>query len=397
MTSDMIKNTDKYIMETYKRFTPAFIKASGAKLYDENNKEYTDFLAGIAVCNLGHSHPKVNQAIKDQVDKYLHFSNLFYMEPQGELASLLINNSFADRVFFANSGAEANEGAIKLARKYAKDNGTPEKYEIITMVDSFHGRTLATISATGQDKVKVGFEPNMPGFKYVELNNINALIASVTDHTCAVMLEPLQGETGVNICNTKFLKELRAFCDTHDLLLIFDEIQTGIGRTGKMFAYEHYGVEPDIMTLAKGLANGLPLGALLSKEEIAKSFVPGTHGSTFGGNPVSCAAGVATIKTILEEDYLKKCCDLGDYFVEKLNGLKGKYSFVKEIRAKGLMIGMELDFPGADIVKKCFDKGFIINCAKEKTLRFLPPFVIKTDDIDALISTLDEIFAGINS
>jgi predicted acetylornithine/succinylornithine family transaminase len=392
----IIEKTDRFIMETYNRFKPAFVKGKGTKLYDETGKEYTDFLAGIAVCNLGHSHPKITEQIVKQAGNYLHFSNLFYMEPQSKLAELLVKNSFADRVFFCNSGAEANEGAIKLARKYAKDNISKDKYEIITMLDSFHGRTFATISATGQEKVKKGFEPILPGFKYVRLNDMLQLKAAVTNKTCAVMLEPIQGEGGVKSADHSFMKELREFCSANKLLLIFDEIQTGVGRTGKMFAYEHYGVEPDIMTLAKGLANGLPLGAVLAKEEAAKSFVPGTHASTFGGNPVCCAAAVAALKTILDEDYLKKCTETGAYFREKLTGLKEKYSFIKEIRGEGLLIGLELDFPGADIVKKCFEKALIINCVMDRVLRFLPSFLISTDEIDMLIAALDEIFSGIN-
>jgi predicted acetylornithine/succinylornithine family transaminase len=392
MAGSLTEKTDKYIMKTYKRFTPAFVRGEGSRIYDAGGKEYIDFLAGIAVCNLGHCHKNVTDAIVTQATKYLHFSNLFYMEPQGELAELLVNLSFADRVFFANSGAEANDGAIKLARKYAKDNISNEKYEIITMLKSFHGRTLATISATGQEKVKKGFDPMLPGFLHVDFNDIDSLKEAVTENTCAIMIEPIQGESGVNPSERAFMQELREFCDREKILLIFDEIQTGIGRTGKMFSYEHYGVEPDIMTLAKGLANGLPLGAILAREEVAKSFVPGTHGSTFGGSPVCCAAAVATLKTIIDDGYLEKCSKLGIYFKEKLNGLKEKYGFIKEIRGEGLMIALELDFPGADIVKKCFDRGFIINCALEKNLRFLPPFIITTDEIDALVTVLDEIF-----
>lgn len=395
MYSVIMEKTDKFIMKTYNRFKPAFVKGKGTKLYDEANKEYTDFLAGIAVCNLGHSHPNITDSIIKQAGEYLHLSNLFYMGPQSELAELLVKNSFADRAFFCNSGAEANEGAIKLARKYAKDKISKDKYEIITMLDSFHGRTFATISATGQEKVKKGFEPILPGFKYVRLNDIQELKSAVTDKTCAVMLEPIQGEGGVKSADSSYMKELREFCSANDLLLIFDEIQTGIGRTGKLFAYEHYGVEPDIMTLAKGLANGLPLGAVLAKEEITESFVPGTHASTFGGNPLCCAAAVATLNTILKEDYLKKCSESGVYFRNKLNGLKGKYHFIKDVRGEGLLIGLELDFPGADIVKKCFDKGFIINCVMENVLRFLPSFLISNDEIDMLIELLDEIFGEI--
>ncbi len=392
MYDDITKKTDRYIMGTYRRFKPVFVKAKGTKLYDDTGQEYTDFLSGIAVCNLGHNHPNVVDAIFKQIGNYMHLSNLFYMRPQADLAELLAQNSFADKVFFCNSGAEANEGAIKLARKYAKDNGAADRYEIITLIDSFHGRTFATISATGQEKVKKGFEPLLPGFKHVKLNDMDGLKAAVTNATCAVMIEPILGEGGVMEAAPEYMTNLRMFCDDNYLLLIFDEIQTGIGRTGKLFAYEHYGVEPDIMTLAKGIANGLPLGAVLAKERVAKAFVPGTHASTFGGNPYACSAGVAVMKTLLHEGVLAKCTDMGEYFRGELNKLKGKYGFINEVRGKGLLIGMELDFPCADIVTKCLDKGFIINCTMENVLRFLPSLLISKEEIDALVEVLEEIF-----
>lgn len=395
MSENFMGKTDNYIMKTYKRFPANFVKGRGTKMYDETGREYTDFLTGVAVCNLGHSHPDVTSAIVKQAESYIHFSNLFYMESQGELAELLCENSFADRVFFCNSGAEANEGAIKLARKYAKEHLGKDKYEIITMLDSFHGRTFATIAATGQDKVKTGFDPLFPGFKYAEFNDIDALKATVTDKTCAVMLEPIQGEGGVNIPDVSYMLALREFCTKNNLLLILDEIQTGIGRTGKLFGYEHFGIEPDIMTLAKGLANGLPLGAFLTSEHIAQSFTPGTHASTFGGNPLCCSAAVATIKAVMNGGYLEKCAAMGEYLRAKLSGLKEKYSFIKNVRGIGLLTGVELDFPGADIVTECFKRGFIINCTMDKVLRFIPSFLITKKEIDALIDALDEIMKAI--
>ncbi|MBI4620179.1 MAG: aspartate aminotransferase family protein [Desulfobacterales bacterium] len=391
--NQLMNLSDQYIASTYSRLPVVIVKGSGCKLWDSEGKEYLDFVGGLAVCNLGHCHPNVVKAIKEQADTLIHVSNLYYTEPQTNLAKLLVENSFADRVFFCNSGAEANEAAIKLARKYAKEKRGHERFEIITMVNSFHGRTIATITATGQEKFRNGFEPLLPGFKYTEFNDLEAIEEAIDDATCAVMVEPIQGEGGVNCPSDNYLKGLRKICDGHDLLLIFDEVQVGIGRTGTLFAYEGYDVEPDIITLAKGLAGGLPIGAMLAREEIAKSFSPGSHASTFGGNPVVAASALATINTILDNGVLGNCIEVGNYLSQKLNELKQKYPFVKDLKGKGLILGMELGFDGGDVVKECLKRGLLINCTMGKTLRFLPPLIATKGEVDIMVRILDDVFS----
>jgi acetylornithine/N-succinyldiaminopimelate aminotransferase len=386
----LINETDKYIFSTYKRFPIVLLKGKGTKVWDQNGKEYLDFVTGLAVCSLGHCHPKVVGAIEAQAKTLIHVSNLFHTKPQIELGRLLVENSFADKVFFCNSGAEANEGAIKLTRKYMRDK-KEDRFEIIAMHDSFHGRTLATITATGQDKFKEGFDPLLPGFKHVPFNDLEAVRKAVTDKTAAVMVEPIQGEGGVNCPSDSYFKELRAFCDEKKLLLIFDEIQVGLGRTGKLFAYEHYGITPDIMTLAKSLAGGLPIGALLARDEIAKSFTPGTHASTFGGNPLVTAAGIAAFTALKDPALLENCRAVGAYFMSELNQLKKKHSIIREVRGKGLIIGMELTIPGTEIVNKCLEKGVLINCVQNNVLRFLPPLIIIKEEVDQVVALLDEV------
>ena len=385
--------TEKNIFQTYSRYPVTLAKGKGSRVWDETGKEYLDFLSGIAVCNLGHCHPAVVKAAQDQLEKLIHVSNFFYTEPQAKLAELLIDNSFADKIFFCNSGAEANEAAIKLARKYEHEHSDPKRFEIITMGCSFHGRTFATLSATGQKKFQQGFEPLLPGFQHVPFNDIDALRGAVTDLTCAIMIEPIQGEGGVNIPSVKFMKEVRQLCDERDILLIFDEVQVGMGRTGKLFAYEHFGVEPDIMTLAKALAGGLPAGAMLAGKKIAESFSPGTHASTFGGNPVVMAAGVAVMRELTSTDILDNCSEMGRYFCTKLKTLNDEYpEIIKEIRGKGLIIGLELNIDGKEIVKSCLDRGLIINCTRDTILRFLPPINVTKEDIDECFDVLGSIF-----
>jgi predicted acetylornithine/succinylornithine family transaminase len=385
--------TEKNTFQTYSRYPVTLVRGKGSRVWDDNGKEYLDFLSGIAVCNLGHCHPAVVKAAQDQLEKLIHVSNFFYTEPQAELAELLADNSFADKIFFCNSGAEANEAAIKLARKYEHEHADPNRFEIITMGNSFHGRTFATLSATGQKKFQQGFEPLLPGFLHVAFNDIDALKDVVTDFTSAIMLEPIQGEGGVNIPSVKFMKEVRQLCDERDLLLIFDEVQVGMGRTGKLFAYEHFGVEPDIMTLAKALAGGLPAGAMLAGKKIAESFSPGTHASTFGGNPAVMAAGAAVMRELISTDVLDNCAEMGRYFCTKLNNLKDEYpGIIKEIRGKGLIIGVELNIDGKEIVKSCLNRGLIINCTRDTILRFLPPINVKKEDIDECFDILGSIF-----
>ncbi|HAG50444.1 MAG TPA: acetylornithine transaminase [Deltaproteobacteria bacterium] len=410
-TQEIINLTTKYIANTYNRFPIALVRGKGCKVWDADGKEYLDFVAGLAVCNLGHCHPKVVKAIQEQAEKLIHISNLYHIEPQAQLAELLCKNSFADKAFFCNSGAEANEAAIKLTRKYFKDKPVPaepaphlmrgikqggeNKFQIITMEKSFHGRTMATLAATGQKKFQQGFEPLLEKFIYVPFNDVKAVANAITSQSAAVMVEPIQGEGGVNIPSESYLKELKALCKEKGLLLIFDEVQVGMGRTGKLFAYEHYGVTPDIMTLAKGLAGGVAIGCMLATDEVAKSFVPGAHASTFGGNPLATAAGIAAIKAVLEEGMLENCQKVGKYLLEKSHKLKAEYPFIKEVRGKGLIIGMELTVPGADIVKACMEKGLLINCTSDTILRFIPPLIVTEKEVDEMMKILISILKTI--
>jgi acetylornithine/N-succinyldiaminopimelate aminotransferase len=390
---------DNYIFHTYNRFPVVLEKGKGCRVWDTEGKEYLDMLAGLAVCNLGHCHPKLVAALCDQASKLMHVSNLYHIEPQIKLAELLCAHSFADKVFFCNSGAEANEAAIKLARKYAKEKCAAECWEIITMNKSFHGRTMATITATAQEKFHKGFEPLLPGFKYVPFGDLAAVEAAIGSNTAALMLEPIQGEGGVNMPLANYLSGLRKLCDERNLLLILDEVQTGIGRTGLLFAYEHYGIRPDIMTLAKALGGGVAMGAMLATDEVAEVFGPGSHASTFGGNPLACAAGLATINTILEDGLLNNCQQMGQYLLTKLNGLKDKYPIIKEVRGKGLMLGVELELAGQPregqpIVLACLEKGVLLNCTMGNVLRFLPPLIIGPEEVHRAVTVLDEVLAG---
>ena len=390
----LINDADTYLFSTYNRYPIVLVRGKGTRVWDDQGKEYLDFVSGIAVCNLGHCHPRIVDAVTDQAKKLLHVSNLYHIKPQIELARLLVASSFADKVFFCNSGAEANEGAIKLVRKYMQDRSGEKNPEILTAHNSFHGRTLATLTATGQEKMKKGFDPLLPGFKHLPFNDMEAVRREATEKTGAILIEPIQGEGGVNCPSENYLSDLRDFCDKNNILLIFDEVQSGMGRTGKLFAYEHYGIAPDIMTLAKALAGGLPIGAILACKEVADAFTPGTHASTCGGNPLVTAAGKAAVKTIRQPELLNNCASMGSYFMNRLQSLKNKYPLIQEVRGKGLMIGMELDRPGADIVNKCLEKGVLINCIQEKVLRFVPPLIITEPEIDLLISLLDEIFSS---
>jgi len=389
MSSKIIENAELFIANTYNRFPIVFTKGSGCTLWDSEENSYIDFVSGIAVCNLGHAHPKISKAICEQAEKLLHVSNLYYTVPQVDLASWLVKNSFADKVFFCNSGAEANEAAIKLARKYAKEK-MDGKYKIVAMDNSFHGRTMATLSATGQEKIKIGFDPVLDGFDFAPFNDIKALKQKIGPLTCAVLVEPIQGEGGVKCPDEDYFKTLRDICNEMGILLIFDEIQTGMGRTGKLFAYEHYGVEPDIMTLAKALGNGLPIGSMLAKKSVAQAFGHGAHASTFGGTPIVTAASLSVAEVFEKDNIVETCRETGVYFKEKLLHLKQKKETIIDVRGKGLLLGMELGIEGGPIVKECMTKGFLINCVQGNILRFIPPLIIKKDEIDALIKCLDE-------
>lgn len=393
-----IQHTQDYVFQTYLRQGRPFVKGEGMTLTDDQANTYTDFLAGIAVCNLGHCHPQVTEAIAAQAATLVHVSNLFYTNPQADLAKILVEKSFAHRIFFANSGAEANEAAIKLARRYFQCQGNTARYKIITMTQSFHGRTMATLSATGQDKIKDGFYPLLDGFCHVPFNDINALAAAVDDTVCAVMMEPIQGEGGIIPADPGYLEKVRALCTRTGTLLIFDEIQAGMGRCGTLFAHQGYGIEPDIMTLAKGLANGVPIGAMLATQEAAKGFDLGSHATTFGGTPLATAAARTVVDIISDESFLAGVREKGEYFKAKLQALKQTHSQIKAVRGKGLLLGLELDIdngPNAGFyVEACFKKGFIINGIQDKILRFAPPLIVDTADIDRLADVLDTLLTG---
>jgi acetylornithine/N-succinyldiaminopimelate aminotransferase len=389
----IIEKADKVIAATYSRTPVVLVEGKGCTVRDLEGNTYIDCVAGIAVCNLGHAHEGVAQAISEQARRLVHVSNLYYTIPQVELAERLVEHSFADRVFFCNSGAEANEAAIKLARKYFKDRGMPQRFRIITMGGSFHGRTMATLSATGQDKIKKGFAPLLDGFDIVPFDDLKAVTDAVTPETCAVMLEPIQGEGGVRMPGSGYLEGLRRLCDEKDLLLIFDEVQTGMGRTGRLFAYEHYGITPDIMTLAKALANGLPMGAMLAKESVAGAFSAGAHASTFGGTPLVATAALTVMKTLLEGGLIAHCAEIGRYFQAQLAELQRKHGVVREVRGMGLLLGMDLTCDGTPIVKACLKKGFLVNCTQGHVLRFIPPLVIAKDEVDSVIACLDEVLS----
>jgi len=394
---EIMEMDSRYYMNTFGTRTPVcFEYGKGIKLYDTEGKEYYDLLGGIAVNVLGHAHPALVDAICSQASKVIHTSSLYYIEPQARLAKLICENSCADRVFFANSGAEANEGAIKLAKIYFKKRNMPEKYGIVTIKNSFHGRTLATVAATGQEKYQKPYKPLIPGFKHVPLNDTEALIEALTDEVCAVMLEPIQGESGVHPVDMEYMKTVRKLCDEKGLLLIFDEVQTGIGRTGKLFAYEHYGVEPDIFTLAKALGGGVPIGAICAKEFVAKAFEPGDHGSTFGGNPLACSAGLAVLETVLNEGLVSNAQKAGDYLKVLLSKLAEKHRIITEIRGMGLMIGIEVsEGKAVEIKNSLFEKGFLVGSVGTGVLRLLPPLIIKNEDIDAFVCALDEVLSEI--
>jgi acetylornithine/N-succinyldiaminopimelate aminotransferase len=385
---------DKVFIGTYARYPAAMVKGSGCRLTDADGKEYLDFMAGIAVCSLGHGHPKVTEAICRQAAELVHVSNLYYTEPQIELAEMIIENTFGEKLFLCNSGAEANEAAIKLARIYS-DEG---RYKIISLSGSFHGRTLATVAATGQPKFHEGFEPLPEGFLHAPFGDLQALEQLVDSSTCAILCEPLQGEGGVRPLAKEYLQGIKALCDKHGLLLIFDEIQTGMGRTGTLFAYEQLGIQPDILTMAKALANGLPIGAMLTSAKIAAPFIPGTHGSTFGGNPVASAAAVATLQIMLADGFLDGVKKKGEYFQAELNKLAEQFpALISSARGMGLLVGAVLTEQGVahgtEIVNKMFARGFLMNFAGNVALRFVPPLIVTKEEIDMLVAELAEVLS----
>lgn len=396
-------NDEEIYSEDAAHYLPVFTRykiildhGEGPYVYDTQGKKYLDYLGGIAVNVLGHNHPALVQAISTQAAKMIHCSNLYYTEAQAKAACQLSKVSGMDRVFFGNSGAEANEGAIKLARKYAHMSD-PDKSLIIAANNSFHGRTIATLTATGQPKYHEGFGPLPDGFTHVDFNNIKQLEEKMDDKTCAVMLEAIQGEGGVHVPDADYLQKVRALCDKYNALLIFDEIQCGMGRTGTFFAYEQFGVKADIVTLAKGLAGGVPIGAFMTSNKIAAAFHPGDHGTTFGGNPLACAAANVVLNAIQHNGLMENAKTVGTYLTEQLKGLQRKYpALIKEVRGRGLMIGMEITQPGRAIVDECLKEGMIINCTAGNVLRFVPPLIITKQHVDELIPVLDKVLAKHN-
>jgi acetylornithine/N-succinyldiaminopimelate aminotransferase len=397
MQDDLIKKAKQYLADTYTRFPIVVTKGEGCWLWDLNGHRYLDFLSGIAVCGLGHAHPAVVEALTAQAKKLFHVSNLFYMEPQIKAAEMLTEHSFGDKVFFCNSGAEANEAAIKLARRYSWKKYGEGRSTIIAMENSFHGRTMATISATGQPKFQIGFAPLQPGFVHVPFNDIKALENNIDETTCAVMIELVQSEGGVFVADTEYIKKVRELTKSKDILLMLDEVQTGMGRTGTFFAYEQYGIEPDVISLAKALGNGFPVGAIIAKDAVMAAFEPGTHASTFGGNPLAASAVIATINTLLEEDVIRNCAEVGKYLQKGLVALKKNFPFITEIRGMGLIWGVELTANGDEIVKEFLKEGVILNCTKGKILRLMPPLIVKKEEIDIFLEMASRIFERVKS
>jgi acetylornithine/N-succinyldiaminopimelate aminotransferase len=381
---------DRVVMNTYGRQPLVLVRGQGCRVWDAEGLEYLDFVAGLAVCNLGHAHPAIAQAASEQLGRLVHVSNIYYTTPMVELAEELVCLSFADRVFFCNSGTEAMEGAIKLCRRYARERFGPERHRIICMQNSFHGRTLGSLSATGQSKFWQGFEPLLPGFAFVPFNDLAALQGAVDDTVCAIILEPVQGEGGVNLANQEYLAAVRQLCDEKGILLVFDEVQCGLGRTGRLFAHEHCGVTPDIMALAKALAGGLPMGALLATEAAATGFVPGTHASTFGGGPVIAAAAKASLCILCDPNFLAAVRHKGDYVKAKLHDLKPLFPAIQEIRGLGLMWGLELSQDGMPVVAACRERGLLVNCTQGNVVRLLPPLVVEEAELDQGLEILGQ-------
>jgi len=388
-TAEIKAMATQYIMNTYGDRQLAFIKGEGAYVWDAEGKKHLDFLSGIAVNGLGHCHPRVVEAIRNQAETLLHISNLYYIQPQAKLAKILVENGELDQCFFCNSGAEANEAAIKIARKFVKDSGRPNAFEIITMEQSFHGRTIATITATAQPKYHQGFEPMLPGFVYVPFDDLGAVADAISEKTCAILVEPIQSEGGVNVPGEGYLQRLRDLCDANDLVLIFDEVQTSPARLGTFFGYQSYGVIPDVITMAKALGGGTPIGAMMAKRAVADSFVPGTHAATFGGNPLVTAAAVATLETILEQNLCANAKQIGNYIVKKFLTFKDRYPLI-DIRGRGLLRGLVFSVDAKPLAAKCIENGLITICTNDHVLRFLPPLNITEEHVDEAYQILEK-------
>lgn len=389
----IIEQGKKVVMNTYGRLAMTIVKGDGAWVWDTEGKRYLDFLTGLAVNSLGHNHPLIVRAVQNQAQEIMHTSNLYWIPNQVALAERLVEHSFADKVFFCNSGAEANEAAFKLARKYAKKNFGAQKYEVVTLENSFHGRTLATLTLTGQTKYQEGYDPLPVGCAYAKLNDLESLKAKVNQNTAAVFIEPIQGEGGVLPATKEFLQGARALCDQYGALLIFDEVQCGIGRTGKLFAYEWSGVLPDIVTLAKALGGGVPIGAMLATDKVAEAFQPGDHASTFGGNPLATAAGCAVLDVMLEDGFMAGVQERSGYFQKGLEELAAKYQTGGPVRGQGFILGWPVSKLGPEIVEACRQSGLLLNCVGGTVLRFLPPLIVEKGEIDKALGILDEVLA----
>ncbi len=378
---EIIEATDRTQVGVYARYPVAFVRGQGSRLWDADGKQYLDFFTGLAVNNLGHAHPRVLGAIRAQSEKLLHASNVYYNEPAARLGKLLVEHSFADRVFFCNSGAEANEAAIKVARRHGARQ-LDGRYEILTVLGSFHGRTIATLSATAQEKYQSGFQPLLQGFRYVRFGDVAAMREAVRPETVAILVEPIQGEGGVNMAPAGYLRQLRELCDEKRMLLMLDEVQVGMGRTGTLFAYEQEGIRPDVVTLAKALGGGLPIGAMLTTETIAASLDAGAHGSTFGGNPLTCAVGAAVIEALRDEGVLENCRAIGERLRERLVALAKDVPMIRDVRGRGLILGIELDRPGRPFVTAALERGLVVNCTAESVIRLLPPLTLSAAEAD---------------
>jgi len=388
-TQTLKSASSQYLMNTYGERALCLVRGKGSRVWDADGKEYLDFLAGISVNNLGHCHPAIVRAIREQSKVLIHCSNLYMILPQIELAKTLVEHSFAKKCFFANSGTEANEGAIKLARLYSRNKYGEGRYEIVSMNQSFHGRTMGSLSATGQEKVQKGFEPLLEGFRFGEFNDINSVRQLISDKTCAVILEPVQGEGGVIPATKEFLKEIRSLCDEKDLVLILDEIQCGLGRIGTNFAYEYYEILPDVVTLAKALGGGVPIGAILARAPFSDVFSPGKHAHTFGGNPLASAAALAYVTELFDKNIASRAAETGRYLMTQLQDLAARYDFIKEVRGLGLMLALVLNHPAEQLYKRCMSKGLLVNCTCEKIIRLLPPLTITKEDCDEATGILE--------
>jgi acetylornithine/N-succinyldiaminopimelate aminotransferase len=389
-TKTLLEWSAKYHTPNYGARAPiCLVRGDGTRVWDSDGREYLDFGCGIAVTSLGHCHPRVTGAIREAAATLLHVSNLYHTAPQIHLAKMLCEHSFAQRAYFCNSGAEANEAAIKIARKYAKEKLATDRWEIVATHNSFHGRTLGALAATGQPKYQHGFEPMVPGFKHVPYNDLRAMERAIDNRTCAVLVEPIQGEGGVHVPDDEYLPGIRKLCDQSGALLILDEIQTGMGRTGRLWCYQHAGVEPDIMTLAKALANGVPIGATLTREEIASVLGPGSHGSTFGGTPFVASVALATFTTILDEKLADRAARMGRYLMDGLRTLAGRHSIVREVRGRGLLIGAGLTRAVGPIVDACREAGLLVLSAGEQVLRLAPPLIVEERDCDRALGIVD--------